>query len=119
MSEGIESEKASKQDHEQFWRMAIETWQASGLSIRQFCKNEGLSEPQFYSWRKKLAGDSTEHDEKNEPGPPSFIEVAIPKDNHAAVELLLTSGSTLKIPAGIDAKTLTTIISVLHQTNLC
>ncbi len=48
MSEGIESEKASKQDQQQFWRIAIETWQASGLSIRQFCKNEGLSEPQFY-----------------------------------------------------------------------
>ena len=45
----------SKDDQHQFWQMAIETWRSSGLTIRQFCKQEGLSEPSFYSWRKRLA----------------------------------------------------------------
>ena len=41
-------------DQRQFWQMAIDTWQVSGLSVRQFCKQEGLSESSFYAWRKQL-----------------------------------------------------------------
>ena len=78
-------------DQEQFWRMAIETWQTSGLSVRQFCTDEGLSEPSFYSWRKKLT-DGSVQDEKNKPEPSSaFIEVAMPRNIPAAVELVLIS----------------------------
>ena len=29
---------------------------SSGVSIRQFCAKERVSEPSFYSWRRKLAG---------------------------------------------------------------
>ena len=105
-------------DQEQFWRMAIETWQASGLSVRQFCTNEGLSEPSFYAWRKKLAGGSVQ-DEKDKPEPSAFIEVAIPRSNSAAVELLMTSGNTLRIPAGVDTATLSTVLSVVRSVGLC
>jgi hypothetical protein len=103
-------------DQEQFWRMAIETWQSSGLSVRQFCKQEGLPEPAFYSWRKKLIGDNTESE--NQDASP-FIEVSMPRSNSAAVELLLTSGNTLRIPAGVDTATLSTILSVARSVGLC
>ncbi len=111
--------RETEADQEQFWRMAIETWQSSGLSIRQFCKNEGLSEPHFYQWRKKLNGSGlgSEHQDLTES--PAFIEVAIPKDNHIAVELLLTSGNTVRIHSGIDTATLNTVLLSLHQAGLC
>jgi transposase len=105
-------------DQEDFWRMAIETWQTSGLSVRQFCTNEGLSEPSFYSWRKKLTGGSVQG-EKAQSQPSTFIEVTLSQGNPAIVELLLISGNTLRIPAGVDSATLTTILSVVHSTGLC
>jgi hypothetical protein len=105
-------------DQEQFWRMAIETWQSSGLSVRQFCTAEGLSEPSFYSWRKKLTGDSVQ-DDKDKPEPSAFIEVAMPRNNSAAVELILASGNTLRIPVGVDSATLNTILSVARSVGLC
>ena len=105
----MSEEQKSDTDQQQFWQMVIETWQSSGLSIRQFCKKESLSEPSFYSWRKKLTGDNSEQDTQHKPEAPAFIEVAIPQNNSAAIELLLISGSTLKIPAGVDAKTLMNI----------
>jgi|SRR3989339_417260 len=106
-------------DQEQFWRMAIETWQTSGLSVRQFCTDEGLSEPSFYSWRKKLT-DGSVQDEKNKPEPSSaFIEVAMPRNIPAAVELVLISGNTLRIPAGVDTATLSTVLSVVRSVGLC
>jgi hypothetical protein len=105
-------------DQEQFWQMAIETWQASGMSVRQFCKQEGLATSAFYVWRKKLVGDSVQ-DDKDKPGPSAFIEVAMPRSNPTAVELLLTSGNTLRIPAGVDTATLSMILSVVRSAGLC
>ncbi len=116
MSETIKAEKPAKDDQQQFWRMAIETWQASGLSVRQFCKQEGLQEPAFYIWRKKLTGSDTES-ENLDTSP--FIEVSMPRNNPAAMELLLTSGNTLRIPADINAATLSTVLSVVRAVGLC
>jgi len=106
-------------DQEQFWRMAIETWQASGLSVRQFCISEGLSEQSFYTWRKKLTGGDTEQNSQDKPEASAFIEVAIPRSNSVVMEFLFTSGNTLRIPVGVDAATLNTIISVVHAAGLC
>lgn len=114
-------EQKSDTDQQQFWRMAIETWQASGLSVRQFCKQEGLAEPSFYIWRKKLAGDDSERDnqDKAESSSSAFIEVAMPRGNPTAIELLLASGNTLRIPADVDSATLSMVLSVVRAAGLC
>ena len=41
-------------EKEEFWRLVIEEHGASGLSVRAFCEREGVSEPSFYAWRKRL-----------------------------------------------------------------
>jgi len=114
-------EQKSDTDQQQFWQMVIEAWQTSGLSVRQFCKDEGLSEPQFYQWRKKLTGGDSVTDKQNNPKPSGseFIEVKIPQNNIAAIELLLTSGNTLRIPAGADSTTLSMVLSVARAAGLC
>jgi len=67
-------ERKNDTEQQQFWQMAIETWRSSGLSIRQFCKQEGLSEPSFYSWRKKLTKrDKPEDSKLKEPASDSKI----------------------------------------------
>ena len=40
---------------EQFWRRMVRQWRGSGLSVRAFCEEHGLSEPSFYAWRRTLA----------------------------------------------------------------
>ena len=44
---------------EQHWRERLARWRRSGLSVREFCWREELSEPSFYVWRRRLK-DSTE-----------------------------------------------------------
>jgi len=109
----------SNKERRQFWRMVIETWQDSGMSISKFCKAEGLSEGTFYNWRKRLSGHGSQRNNQADSSPSAFIEVAMPKSNNAALELVLCSGNTLRISSTADNKTLSNVISVLRQAGLC
>jgi len=104
---------------EQFWQMAIETWQDSGMSVSKFCKAEGLSEGTFYSWRKKLSGGHSQQTKQINSNPSAFIEVAIPKNDHTPIELVLSSGHTLRIRSFADNKILSNVLSVLRRAGLC
>jgi hypothetical protein len=107
-------------DQRQFWQMAIEAWQASGLSVRQFCRQEGLSEPSFYGWRKQLTHPAVPEPDPGTHCPPSpFIQVSLPSLSGHGLELLLSSGHTLRIPSGVDKPTLTAVFSALGEAGLC
>lgn len=41
-------------EKEKFWRFVVSEQSASGLSIVEFCRLEGVSQPSFYAWRKKI-----------------------------------------------------------------
>ncbi|MFZ2147845.1 MAG: hypothetical protein WAV28_11550 [Sedimentisphaerales bacterium] len=99
--------------------MVIETWQDSGMSVSKFCKAEGLPEGTFYSWRKRLSGRNAQRKEPADPRPSAFIEVAMPKSDHAVLELLFSSGHTLRISSTADNKILSNVLSVLRQAGLC
>ena len=100
--------------------MVIDIWQNSGMSVSKFCKAEGLSEGSFYNWRKKLTkSNEPEVDKQKDLSSSAFIELAMPKNNPVALELVLSSGNTLRISSGADNKTLSDILSILHREGLC
>ncbi|HUU17839.1 MAG TPA: transposase [Sedimentisphaerales bacterium] len=73
----------SNKERRQFWQMVIETWQDSGMSVSKFCKAEGLSEGTFYNWRKRLSGRNSQQNKQADSRSSAFIEVAMPKNEHA------------------------------------
>jgi len=105
----------SNKERRQFWQMVIETWRDSGMPVSKFCKTEGLSEGTFYNWRKKLSGRHLQRNKHADPSP----SAAMPKSDHAPLELVLSSGHTLRISSTADNKTLSNVISVLRQAGLC
>ncbi len=131
--------KTKKSDSEQyqFWQMALETWRSSGLSVRNFCKQEGLSEPAFYAWRRKLAGgnesDSNSGRKRvnNKSGKKAlspgnnaklneeFIRVSLPAEPSAAIEFVLVSGNKLRINSSADSQTLANVLTAMKQAKLC
>lgn len=46
--------RQSSAEKAEFWKMAIAEHAASGLSVRKFCRQQSLSEPSFYAWKRKL-----------------------------------------------------------------
>jgi hypothetical protein len=86
----------------------IRQHEQSGAGVKVFCRDRNVSEPSFYSWRKRLA--------KSQPVRFALVETSgsAGKD-HAPVELILTSGDRLRIASGVDAATLRTVLSVLRE----
>lgn len=108
MSDITVEQKAGAAKAEQ-WAERIAAQQRSGISVKQFCKEQGLTEYCFYSWRKRL----------QETGPVRFALV----DRHArrqerasetALELVLASGERLRIGVGVDAATLRLVLEILR-----
>ena len=113
-------EQKTDTDQQQFWQMVLETFKSSGLSVRRFCKQEGLSEPSFYSWRRKLVKVPEPEGGKEEVCQAEpFIQVSIPKDKDVYLELVLVSGNTLRIGPSADSTTLTSVLSALQEAKLC
>ena len=109
-------QKALNTDRRQFWQMVIDTYKESGLSVAAFCKKESISEAAYYYWRKKLVGADPKSNRKT---PPAFIEVALPQSSVTVLELVLSSGNTLRINPGADRQTLSNVLSILHEAGLC
>ncbi len=42
-------------DKEQYWRDVLRRQAGSGLSVAEFCRGEGLSQPSFYAWRRTIS----------------------------------------------------------------
>jgi transposase-like protein len=80
----------------------------SGVAVKVFCRDRGVSEPSFYSWRKRLAAD--------EPVRFALVDAGASNPKEAVpMELILVSGDRLRITGGVEAATLRTVLSVLRE----
>ena len=91
------------------WAERIAAQQRSGMSVKQFCKEHGLTEYSFYAWRKRL----------QESGPVRFalVERSVRRQERTtepALELVLATGERLRIGAGVDTATLRIVLDLLR-----
>jgi hypothetical protein len=106
MNEIEEKAAASKNDQ---WAERIAEQERSGLSVRQFCKERGLTEYSFYAWRKRL--------QHKEPVRFALVERGAARQwpaTGADLELMLVSGERLRIGNEVKAATLRTVLEVLR-----
>jgi transposase len=103
----IEAKPANPKADE--WAERIAAQRRSGMSVKQFCREQGLTECTFYAWRKRL----------QERGPVRFalVERSARRQNRtteAVLELVLATGARLRIGSGVDAATLRTVLDALR-----
>ena len=110
---------------ERFWRRMVRRCRRSGLSVRAFCEEQGLSEPNFYAWRRLLA----ERDAaavrfvpvqvSPEPSSPAVTESAAGATAAlgaaGALELVLGPGRRLRVGPGFDGPTLQRLLALLEE----
>ncbi len=106
MKETSSSNKAIARS--EYWRDVIQQQAASGQSVSAFCAERGLTEQSLYSWKKRLG----------EQAPVSFALVTADRSERsssAPLELELSPGCRLRVPCGVDAATLRTVLAVLRE----
>ncbi len=91
------------------WAERIATQQRSGMSVKQFCKEQGLTEYSFYAWRKRV----------QESGPVRFalVERSARRQERMeerVLELVLATGERLRIGTGVDTATLRIVLDALR-----
>jgi hypothetical protein len=104
---GIEQAMTNPKAEE--WAEHIAAQQRSGISVKQFCKERGLTEYSFYAWRKRLW--------KKDQVRFALVErrgTRQERPAEAALELVLTTGERLRIGAGVDGATLRAVLDALR-----
>jgi transposase len=96
---------------EPYWRRVLGRWRRSGLSVRAFCQAEGVSEPSFYGWRRKL--DQGDHKK------PAFLPVHVVTEEikepaTRGIEIVLANGRCLRVGPGFDPDTLVKVVDLLE-----
>jgi hypothetical protein len=108
MSDSVVQERSANPKADE-WAERIAAHARSGVSVKQFCKEQGLTECSFYAWRKRL----------QEKGPVRFALVERrtqrqERTAEAGLELVLTTGERLRIGTGVDTATLRAVLGVLR-----
>ena len=91
------------------WAERIAAQQRSGMCVKQFCRERGLTECSFYAWRKRL----------KETGPVRFALVERrarrqERTSEPVLELVLATGERLLISAGVEITTLRMVLDELR-----
>jgi transposase-like protein len=115
-----------RKDRELHWRGVLHRQAESGLSVARFCRQESISAPSFYSWRRKLeerdaAACPVNHQADDETiSATQLLPVRIESSNQpASVRILLPQGVAIDAPSRIEPGALTDLLRVLREAFLC
>ena len=101
------------------WQQLITEAARSGRSIRAFCQERGVTEGQFYAWRRRLNDSAHGTARSRAEAAGAGATFALVEDPGtppapAGVELVWADGRRLRIGLGADAATLRTVLAVLE-----
>ena len=85
------------------WRERLRRFELAGVSIARFCREECVSQPSFFAWRKRLASAAAGSE-------PEFAAVRIVGGE--GVRVSLPGGATIEIPAG-DERAMRVVLAAL------
>jgi transposase-like protein len=105
-------------ERKQFWRDAISAFPSSGLSVREFCRQHGLHEKRFYTWRKHLGLSPVARPSPTTstaaPSVPGFMPVRLVADT--AAEVVLPGGVVVRVPVSSDPAHVARLVAALRST---
>jgi transposase len=102
----------------QRWTERVEQWKQSGLTAREFAQQAGLNAGTLCYWKWRLSrapvqSSSPRAARKRRVRKPKLIELAPVMLSDDRVELELSNGHRLRVPAQFDARALARLISIV------
>jgi hypothetical protein len=102
------------------WRERIRQQEASGLTIEQFCSQEGIARSKFHAWKRRFRLANAPEQRPAPPSPSSFLPVTVRVLQHSPaepppIEADLPNGVRLRIPTA-DSRLACRIIRTVAAT---
>ena len=104
------------------WREILERYADSGVSVREFCVSEGVSEPSFYAWRKKLGmgkdGSARARPARDRQDRSDDERLFVPLqvlDTAATLEIIHPLGYRIQVTGDVNPVALRQVIEVLNE----
>jgi transposase-like protein len=97
------------------WRRRLREFDEGSATVREFCRQAGVSKATFYQWRQRLALLSIEPKSPQVArsgkaiSPLSFLPVELAAQPRSMVEVLLSNGTRVLVPSG-DREALRAVI---------
>lgn len=105
----------------QRWTQTLARWTQSGLSVAAFCATHHITKSNFFRWKRILAGPNTHTQQHARQGQSKTTKAAVvpirvtPTPAHATpIELILPSGTVVRLPADARPEFLVAILRGLE-----
>jgi transposase-like protein len=100
-----------------YWQERLASRKASGLSVGEFCADEGVSRSTFYRWVQRLKEgipDAVKSEQALLPSTdhpkPKFLPVSI---TASPVEIELPNGSLVRLPVGVGQAVIVDVVQAV------
>lgn len=120
---------------EKYWRRLLRQWRHSGLSGRDFCVEQRLSQPSFYAWRREIArrdhqrratlpapvspapaASSVDSRPATNLATPAFVKLTVAASaTPPAIEVVVAERRLLRVRPGFDADLLRQLVRLLEE----
>lgn len=111
-STSLPAPAASPSDRAEFWRATLAEFARSGQSVRAFCRQRGLHEKRFFTWRRTLGLSPVVRTNPDaRPAAPGFVPVRVVPDPTA--EVTLPGGVTVRVPVHADPGAVARLVAAL------
>lgn len=107
-----EKPRKSREANRQEWEQRLARFDQSGLSVLDFCRQEGIVSQSFYHWRRKLAGNEAPASDA-----PQFLPIRLAPS--APVEIVLPNGAALRLSPGCDLAFVRSLVLALAGSGPC
>ena len=101
-----------KQERLENWTARIMACRSSGMTVRAWCRENGLSEKTYYYWQRRLFQTLSEQQAAHET---AFAEVTPPVCSGNVAVTVRIAGAVADIHPGADAATVETVLRILKS----
>ena len=112
----------------QEWSVRIAECRGSGLGVKAWCREQGISLKTYYNWERVIVKEATRQLALAAPAAPAaptsagmLVEVdpsTMPNGNECIIEAVVTirhGGSEITLPAGSSAEMIAELVKVLNR----
>jgi transposase len=100
------------------WTERVEQWKRSGLTAREYAARTGLNAGTLSYWKWRLSRDARApkapvRARKRRAGEPTLVELTPVSVVDERVEIELSNGHRLRVPARLDAQALSRLVEIV------